>query len=159
MLTIFLEMARIVLVLSSSLWTLPDLRKLQKFFQQQGFHSVESTQKFLVSVHIVLGLKLSATTVEVLHMAIALTNLVIVSVGKDVNVFLQTLHGQTFFFLLLSIACVVHQILAAVKPQVTAVAEKMSSSTGLFLYINTLNSLTHMHSTPSADTCLSSCAP
>ena len=59
---------------------------------------MESTHKFLVSFHIVLGFKLSATTVVVLHMAIALTNLVIVSVGKEVKVFLQTLHGQTFFF-------------------------------------------------------------
>ena len=100
MLTLFLEMARNVLVLSSSLWTLPDLNKLQKFFQWQGFHSVESTHKFLVSVHIVLGLKLFATTILVLHMAIALTNLVIVSVGKDVKVFLQTLHGQINFLTL-----------------------------------------------------------
>ena len=61
---------------------------------------MESTHKFLVSVHIVLGLKLFATTVVVLHMAIALTNLVIVSVGKDVKVFLQKLHGRTYFLTL-----------------------------------------------------------
>ena len=106
MLTLFLEMARNVLVLSSSLWTLPDLNKLQKFFQWQGFHSVESTHKFLVSVHIVLGLKLFAKTVVVLHMAIALTNFVIVSVDKDVKVFSQTLHCQTFFYCLVLLVCI-----------------------------------------------------
>ena len=92
-------MARNILCLSSSLWPLPDLKNLLKFFHGQCFHSVESTHKFLVSVHIFVGLKLFATNVDVKYMAIALTNLVIVSVRKDAKVFSQTLYGQTFFFL------------------------------------------------------------
>ena len=51
---------------------------------------MESTHKFLVSVHIVVGLELFPSNIVVKHMAIALTNLVIVSVGKDVKVFSQT---------------------------------------------------------------------
>ena len=105
MLTLFLEMAKNVLVLSSSLWTLPDLNKLQKFFQWQGFHSVESTHKFLVSIYIVVGLKLFATNVVVKHMPIALTNIVIVSVGKDAKVFSQKLHGQAFCLSLVLYLC------------------------------------------------------
>ena len=89
----FLEKARNVLFLSSSLWPLPDLTKLQKFFQWQGFTSVESTHKLLVSVHIGVSLKLFATNVVVKHIAIALKNLVILGVGKDAKIFSQTLHG------------------------------------------------------------------
>ena len=99
MLTLFLEMTRNILFLSSSLWPLPDLKKWKKFLHWQGFHSVESTHKFLVTLHIVVGPQLFATTVVVKHMAIALKNLVILSVGKDVKFFSQTLHGQTFFSL------------------------------------------------------------
>ena len=76
MLTLFLEMARSVLFFSSFLWPLPNLKNLQKFFQWQGYQSVESTNKFLVSVHIDVGLKLFATNFVVKHIAIALTNLV-----------------------------------------------------------------------------------
>ena len=96
MLTLLLDMARNILFLSSSLWPLPDSKKFQKFFWWQDFQSVESTHKFVGSVHIVVGLKLFSTNVVVKHMAIALTNLVIVSVGKDTKFVSQTLHGQTF---------------------------------------------------------------
>ena len=87
MLTLFLEMTRNILFLSSSLWPLPDLKKWKKFLHWQGFHSVESTHKFLVTLHIVVGPQLFATTVVVKQMAIALKNLVILIVGKDVKFF------------------------------------------------------------------------
>ena len=54
-------------------------------------------------VHVAVGLKLFATTVAVKHMAIAGTNLVLVSVGKDVKVLSQTLHGQTFLSVALNL--------------------------------------------------------
>ena len=104
---------------------------------------MKSTHKFLTSVHIILGLKLFAITVVVKHMAIALPNLVIVSVCKDVKV--TDFDGN--FFLILGFTFVVHQILATVKPQVTAVAQMMSSSTGLLLSSNNINSPTNMPST------------
>ena len=93
MLTLLLDRAKNILFLSSSLWPLPDLTKLQKFFQWQGVNSVESTHKLLVSVNIGVSLKLFATNVVVKHIAIALKNLVILSVGKDAKIFSQTLHG------------------------------------------------------------------
>ena len=142
MLTLFLEMTRNVLFLSSSLWPLPDLKKWKKFLHWQGFHSVESTHKFLVTLHIVVGPQLFATTVVVKQMAIALKNLVILIVGKDVKFFSH--YNVKLFFL----SFVLHQILAAVKPQVTVLAEKMSSSTCLLLSRDSINSPTNMPSTP-----------
>ena len=102
---------------------------------------------FVLSVNIFFNLKCVATSVVVKYMAIALTNLVIVSVGKDEKVFSQTLHGKTFLNLF-RCTCVFHQILAAVKPQVTVLAEKMSSSTVLLLSSNSTDSPTTMPSTP-----------
>ena len=55
-----------------------------------------SRHKFLVSVHVVVGLKLLATTIAVTHRATVLPNLVLVSVGKDLKALSQTLQGQTF---------------------------------------------------------------
>ena len=70
---------------------------------------MESTHQFLVSVHIVVSLTLFSTTIVVKHMALSLTNLVIVSVGKDMEVFSQILHGQKNF--ILQCTCVLHQVL------------------------------------------------
>ena len=44
-----------------------------------------ATQKFLLPVHAVIGLKHFATTVAVKHIPTALPNLVLVSVGKDLK--------------------------------------------------------------------------
>ena len=60
---------------------------------------MESTHKFLVTLHIVVGPQLFATTVVVKQMAIALKNLVILIVGKDVK-FFSHYNVKLFFYLL-----------------------------------------------------------
>ena len=75
---------------------------------QCGIHT-----QFFLSVYIVVGLTLFATTIKVKHMALSLTNLVVVSVGKDVEVFSQTLHGKKIYLALYLCASLDS---AAVKP-------------------------------------------
>ena len=65
-----LEMAKHIHFLFSSLWPLPDLEKLQKFFHRQGLSNI--CFLILVSVNAVAGLKPIATILADKHLITAL---------------------------------------------------------------------------------------
>ena len=118
--TIFLEIASNIPFIFSSLWPLPDLEKLQKFFHWRGLQHTSFLCLFMLLLVLNFWPQLLQSNTGLLCCQIVCLQ-VLAKTYKPCHRHYGVKHSLS----LLCCSCVLHQLLAAVKPHLTVFARKL----------------------------------